>query len=291
MTMHSMTGFGHVEKALKEARVVVDVKTVNGRFLDFNVRLPREVAGLEAEIRAEVQARIVRGRVDVLVNVHPTRGEQGLNEAAVESYLALTSKLSARGVEGVLNVGTLLQLPGVIAPQEVDYSSEEFVHELRSVLVEALEQVIKGRKAEGDSLKKELKDRVAALKAQIKGIGANSESIRDHYFHKLKQKLNEAGVDAGLDENRLIQELIYYAERSDITEELTRLRSHLDRMNHYLAQSDSGASGKQLDFLCQEMNREVNTILSKSPLADVSQFGVEAKAEIEKIREQVQNVE
>ncbi len=289
--MQSMTGFGHSETTVGNLTLSVDVKSVNGRFLDINVRLPRELVAVEPEIRAEIQNRLSRGRVDLTVTTSYAAGQQDVNEPALEAYVAVAAKLNARGIPGELNIGTLLQLPGITSTPQFDYSSPELTSAIRSAAGRALEHVLASRKAEGATLRKDLENRVTALRSAVQTIASRATGTRDYYYDKLKQRLDEALRDQAVDQSRLAQELIYYVERSDSAEEITRLLSHLDRFGQYLVKADSENVGKQLDFLCQEMNREMNTILSKSPFADVAQIGVEGKAEIEKIREQVQNVE
>jgi uncharacterized protein (TIGR00255 family) len=288
--MQSMTGFGHSETTVGNLTLSVDVKSVNGRFLDINVRLPRELVAVEPEIRAEIQNRLSRGRVDLTITTSYAAGQQDVNEPALEAYLAVAAKLNARGIPGELNIGTLLQLPGITSTPQFDYSSAELTSAIRAAAGRALEKVVTSRKAEGAMLCKDLENRVASLRDAVQRIASQALGTRDYYYDKLKQRLDEALRDQAVDQSRLAQELIYYVERSDATEEITRLLSHLERFVQYLGKADSGNIGKQLDFLCQEMNREMNTILSKSPFADVAQIGVEGKAEIEKIREQVQNV-
>jgi len=286
-----MTGFGHTETTIGNLTVSVDVKAVNGRYLDMNVRLPRELAALEPDIRAEVQGRVARGRVDVIITTSYAAGQQDINEAALEAYVAVASKLNTRGIPGELSIATLLQLPGITGTPQFDFSSDEVKITIRSAVGKAVAHVVASREAEGEALKRDLSSRLAALRGLVEAIAARAAGSQEYYFQKLKERLDEALSEQSVDQSRLAQELIYYVERSDSAEEITRLLSHLHRFNQYLEKADSENVGKQLDFLCQEMNREMNTILSKSPFADVAQTGVEGKAEIEKIREQVQNVE
>lgn len=289
--MQSMTGFGHSETTVGNLTLSVDVKSVNGRFLDINVRLPRELVAVEPEIRAEIQKHLGRGRVDLIVTTSYAAGQQDINEPALEAYLSVAAKLNARGIPGELSIGTLLQLPGITGAPQFDYSDPELTAAIRAAAARALEQVVASRAAEGATLRRDLEERMTSLKNAVQTIASKAGGTRDYYFEKLKQRLDEALNDQVVDQSRLAQELIFYVERSDAAEEITRLLSHLDRFGQYLQKGDSENVGKQLDFLCQEMNREMNTILSKSPFADVAQIGVEGKAEIEKIREQVQNVE
>jgi len=289
--MRGMTGFGHVERRTVNLVIVVDVKTVNGRFLDMNVRLPRELAGFEQEARAAVQSRMARGRVDLFVNTTALSGEPEIDQAALDAYLKLAARLNERGVPGALDIATLLQLPGVSSPRQLDHLSDEDQAALRGAIAESLDQAQRARSAEGAALKKDLVGRITRLADIAETVAARAPEVREFYLARLKQRIADAGMAQTMDENRLTQELIYYCERSDVTEEITRLRAHMERFRHFLSRPEAENVGKQLDFLCQEMNREVNTIMSKSPLAGISELGVDAKAEVEKIREQVQNVE
>jgi uncharacterized protein (TIGR00255 family) len=199
--------------------------------------------------------------------------------------------LNERGVPGALDVANLLLLPGVTSPREADHLAEEDQAALREAITQALDEALRGRRAEGACLKADFAQRAARLSELVDAVTARAAEIRGHYLARLKQRVAESGMAQAVDENRLIQELIYYCERSDVSEETTRLKAHLERFRHFLSRPDDESVGKQLDFLCQEMNREVNTIMSKSPLAGISEVGVDAKTEVEKIREQVQNVE
>jgi len=287
-----MTGFGHAETVVAGLTVVIDVRSVNGRFLDINIRLPRELVALEPDLRAEVQrSQISRGRIDIMVSTSMVAAQQDINEAMLEAYLEVASKLNAKGIPGELTIGTLLQLPGIIGAPPFEYSSDEVKAAVRSAVARALEQVLAARQIEGAALKRDLDSRIDVLKELVQKIAARGAEAREYYHEKLRQRLQEALAGQAVDQSRLAQELVYYVERSDTSEEITRLLSHLERFAQFL-RNDSGENvGKQLDFLCQEMSREMNTILSKSPLADIAQMGVQGKAEIEKMREQVQNVE
>lgn len=290
--MYSMTGFGHAERSLDSMDIMVDIRTGNGRYLDLNIRLPKEVAGLEPELRKVLQSRVRRGRVDAYVNLTLRSSEQyEVDEALVENYLSLARKLSAAAGSRRLDPTPLLQLPGVIRPRRLDYLSEETSRAILEVFESALEAVLAARRAEGERLKNDLERQIRMLEAAVDRIAEQASRLRDYHRDKLSQRVRELLEDRVVDENRLAQEVLYYAERSDISEEITRLRSHLDRFRHYLGRAGQESVGKSLDFLCQEMNREMNTTLSKSPLADISEIGVSGKTQIEQIREQVQNVE
>ena len=290
--MQSMTGFGRAEKLFEEVNVAVDIRTLNSRYLDFKARLPKELAFFEAGLRKEVQARLRRGRIEVYVSLTYTSTHQyELNEPVVRNYLALAEKTRSWGMDGALDLSTLFQCPEVIIARRLDSSSEPILNSLLETVREALDAVVVARRSEGAALKTDLENRIQNLEKVVEKVAGETGRVREHYREKLVQRLNELNAPQVLDENRLTQEVFFYAGRSDISEEVTRLRSHIGRFRQYLVETDHQEVGKSLDFLCQEMNREINTILSKSPLAEISEIAVEGKSEIEKIREQVQNVE
>ncbi len=289
--MQSMTGFAHTTTSWRNLEISIDVKAVNGRFLDPVVRLPRELMPIEADIRKQIQGRISRGRVEVHINLNAAAAGQEVNQTAVESYRRIAEDLRQMGVEGALDVSTLLQLPGVLSTPQIDPESEELAAAVSRGITAALDHLIAARGVEGATIHEDLTQRVARLGTLVAQIRQASGDVKSYYTEKLRQRLAEIStVTVNVDENRLAQELIYYVERSDISEEMSRLETHLSRFAEHL-KSDSNDLGKNLDFLCQELNREITTTLSKSPSAGLSHLGVEAKAEIERIREQVQNVQ
>ncbi len=287
-----MTGYGQASGTAGAAQVRVEIKTVNGRYLDLKVRLPRELQALEAAVCRCLDAGLHRGRVEAGFSlVLQTSDQFEINRPLVRNYLDAAEAARSLGAEGELSVSGLLQLPGVLQPREQDFSAPEIEAQLLDIVRQALEQVQQVREAEGLALRGDLLARLDDLESTIGKIEPFSEKVTEHFRDKLEQKLARMFKHEGVvDQARLAQEVIFYSEKADITEEITRLRSHLQRFRAVLANSD-GSVGKNLDFLCQEMNREMNTIVSKSSLPEISGLGVEGKVEIEKIREQVQNVE
>ena len=289
--MRSMTGFGQAAQSAEEVGVAVEIRTVNSRYLDLKVRLPKELAFLEGEIRKELGPQLVRGRVDVHVDLVIKRADQyDLNQTLVENYLWLAEKARSLGAVGEVDVSSLLQLPGVVIPRQVDSTSEPVRQAILEVVREAAGEVVAVRRAEGAALKMDLEKRLSRLAKITDLIAEQTALVQSHYREKLMKRLAGLVPEQAVDENRLAQEMVYFADRSDISEEITRLRSHLEQFQVCL-DSEEQVVGRRLDFICQEMGREMNTVLSKSPLAAISEPGVEGKAEIEKIREQVQNVE
>jgi uncharacterized protein (TIGR00255 family) len=287
-----MTGFGQASEFLGELDIAVELRTVNSRYFDFRPRLGKELSSLEGRLKKEIQRRITRGRVDLYVEVTPKASDQlELNEALVKNYLALAGRVRAAGVSGELSLQDLLSLPGVCVPKREELTAEGVGEGIVQIVREAVDMVAQARKSEGHALRNELQKRLSRVERQVEQIAKQTDEVNEYYKKKLELRLEEVLGDYEVDEVRLAQEVFYYAEKSDITEEITRLQSHFDQFTGYLQGSEEGPVGKTLDFLCQEMNREINTILSKSALGEISGIAIDAKGEIEKIREQVQNVE
>ena len=290
--MQSMTGFGQAAGSTEAAAVSVEIKTVNGRYLDINLRLPKELASVEPDLRKELQRRLGRGRVDVFVNLTLKATDRyELNQSLVQNYMTIADDVRALGVTGSLEVTTLLPLPGVVVSRQMDVDSEGVLETLHTVFRQALDRLIVLREKEGEELRKDLKKRIEKIGRLVESIEGKTDEISSHYRQKLKSRLQELSKSEQIDHNRLSQEVVYYLERSDITEEITRLRSHLGLFLESLAVPEGEVVGRRLDFICQEISREINTVLSKSPLADISEPALDGKTEADKIREQVQNVE
>jgi uncharacterized protein (TIGR00255 family) len=290
--MQSMTGFGHAELSCEAFDLAVDVKTVNGRYFDFKVRLPREMMEMEGAFKVEAQRRIQRGRVELFVDLRLKSGSQfELNLPLVEAYLAAAGQLESRGIGGGLTVDSVLALPGVIVPARVELLNEEHRDLLLGVLREALDRVWETRREEGRALHRELEGRIGRLGELVVEMERGADDLKKHYRQKLEKALADWSDRPEVDEARIAQEVVFYLEKSDICEEIARLRSHLSKFRGLLQAAGETAVGRDMDFFCQEMNREVNTILAKSSVVSVTDAGVEAKGEIERVREQVQNVE
>ncbi|MDA2929631.1 YicC family protein [Acidobacteria bacterium AH-259-O06] len=290
--MRSMTGFGQAARSIEEMDVVVEIKTVNGRYLDLNARLPKELTFFESDLRKEVRSHLGRGRVDIYINlILKSTDQYDFNEAVVQNYLSVAERVRTLGVQGVLDVATLLPLPGVVAARPLDVSSQRILQTILEAVREALEKVVGARCSEGEALKKDIENRIQKVSQLTDRIAEQAQQIPDHYRRKLMCRIQELTQEQVIDENRLAKEILYYAERSDISEEITRLRSHITHFQEELSAWEGEVIGRRLDFICQEMSREMNTILSKSPLAGILKPAVDGKTEMEKIREQVQNVE
>ena len=286
-----MTGFGQVERSFEHLDVIVEIRTLNGRYLDLKPNLPKGLLSYEPRLRKQVQGLLHRGRVEVTVHLVPRATDRyQVDQAVVQNYLALSQEIQSLGIEGQLDLNGFMQLPGVLTSLDSLDDSESFASDLGGVLQDALSQVVEGRAIEGKNLKTEIDNYLRTLEQLLEGIRAGAAGVFGFHRRKLRERIDALDVEEALDEGRLAQELVYYARRSDISEEITRLQSHIDRFRD-TSEGAIKSIGKNLDFLCQEMNREISTILAKSPLPDISDLALKAKGEIEKIREQVQNVE
>jgi uncharacterized protein (TIGR00255 family) len=294
--IHSMTGFGRASLPVDACAFQVEVRSVNHRYLDVRVRLPRLLAGLEAEVRGRVQRRFGRGKLEVAVlspeGASPARLEIDL-EAAREYARAAQRLRETDGLEGGLDVASVLGLPGVARFVEPEFGEEELGRALAAALDSALDSVEAMRAAEGAALERDLRARIGRVGELVGALeergGAVQEAVRGRLAKRTEQLARETGL---YDEARLHQEVAIAAERMDVTEELVRLRSHLEQFHGIIDSGGPGTPvGRRLDFLLQELGREANTIGAKAADASIAHTVVELKAELERLREQVQNVE
>jgi uncharacterized protein (TIGR00255 family) len=289
-----MTGFGRGEAILNGRRFIAEIKTVNNRHRDLFVRLPRTLQAIEDEVRSQVSAVIKRGRVEVTLQMEKEGVELEydlqLNLPLVRSYLRMFRQLTEEfGVEGRVRAEDLCQMKDVllVKPEELDLAVARDA--CRQALGQALEACDAMRLQEGKTLKEDFLKRLAFIGDHLKEIESRAGSVVEDYKRRLRQRVEQVAQGMPIDENRLMQEIAIFADRCDITEELVRARSHLDQFRSCLSPDD--AVGRRLDFLLQEINREINTMSSKASDSSISARGVEMKAELEKVREQVQNVE
>jgi len=290
--MKSMTGFGHAEGYVGHFEVSVDIKTVNSRYFDFKPKLPRELSALENDLRRLIQQTLKRGRIDFFIDLKPTDpGQLEINEAMMESYQRVADQMREMGVGGNLNVYNMINLPGVLVSTVQSITSPEEVTKLLAIVDEAAGKVDETRSTEGRALEADLSQRLDNISSAVPGIESRLEGIKEVFEKRFTQKMKDLAQDLEVDQQRMAQELVYYIEKSDVTEELIRLKSHIERFREFIDGDSGELIGKNLDFLCQEMNRETSTILAKSPLPAVTDKAVLIKGEIERIREQVQNVE
>jgi len=296
-----MTGYATVRCELQGWSIRVSVKSVNHRFLDVKLRLPESLEPYEIRLRQAVRDRIHRGHVDVHVTVEPGKAAPvHVNQELLQAYLRAADELRRQtAAKAELDLVSLLRLPGVIgglAPElpDSEEEQEEFGKALETQLREALRKMDEMRRAEGRHLSEELRARTTQIGALVERVRGLVETLRPAFARRLDSRLKELLSGSSIDPGRLAQEAALLAERSDISEELDRLRSHLQQFAQLL--DGAGELGKKLDFLLQEMQREANTMLSKTPGVEsealaITGIALEIKAEIEKLREQVQNIE
>lgn len=288
-----MTGYGKASGVLGETDFDVQIKTVNGRFLDIRARVPHRLLAMESALQKTIRKRLLRGRVDVWIDLREVaRTEVNINPTKVKSYLEVVRQLGELGITGDLDVSTLLTLPSIMEERENTKSSDDA--QLKTAILEcserALTELMEHRTIEGTALKNDLAARLFSLRSNVHEIADLSGELVASQQKKLEKRLAGLKIHPQIDTSRIAQEVVFYAERSDISEELTRLKFHISRFQEIL-NSDEKAVGKNLDFLTQELLREMNTILSKSSKTETSNIAVDSKVTIEKIREQVQNVE
>lgn len=291
--MQSMTGFGRSEHATPHFIARVEMTSVNRKQADIVFNLPRELAELEASLRKTVLAGISRGRVNVgvfLERAATATRTFDLDTAQVRSLEAAFRQLSEIvGREILPEASDFLRIPGLLTLGDSGHDPAEALAAIAPALDGALTKLLEMRELEGQDLKTDLLVRLALLETYARQIAEINPHVVIRQRENLHQRLREIGIELDLDDERLLKEIALFAERCDISEETTRLDSHLGRFRDYLEREE--AVGRSLDFLCQEINREFNTIGSKANDADIGQTVVMAKTELEKIREQVQNIE
>ena len=292
--MKSMTGYGKAMVAGDDFSVSVDLKTVNNRFLDIHLRVGAELAALEPGVKKRITSRLTRGRVDVTISLERTaQMVYELNRPLIAGYVNALKQLQQDfDIAGELDINVLARIPGALQPAR-NGIDDRIVNALDAAVDQALDELERMREQEGETLKTELRERVKKIEALVPTIEAAAAGLADAYRLRLQKRigelLNRGGQVVEIDPARLAQEVAYLADRSDVSEEMVRLRSHLAQFQEAL--DAPGEAGKMLDFLLQELNREANTTLSKSTDLVIKEAGLAIKAEVEKLREQVQNVE
>lgn len=292
--IRSMTGFGRAERTAEAWTVTVEARSVNHRHLEIALRLPAAVAALEIEARRLVQARLERGRVDVTIQLNPSTGRSA-RDVRVDTALARRYAQQARELAGDLGLEApsltwILEQPGVVQVEEAAPPDPGSVWPLLSeTLGSALDELVARRTAEGAALVSALRALRSELLGQVATIAARAPVTAARRGERLRDRLRTMLGDSGIDEARIATEVAAWAQKTDIAEELARLASHLDELGLML--DKGGPVGRQLDFLVQELNREVNTVSAKADDLELSQAALAAKGTLEKIREQVQNLE
>jgi uncharacterized protein (TIGR00255 family) len=289
--LKSMTGYGQGAASGPTFTVTVDLRSVNNRNLDIHWRAPQDLVALEIPLKKQIQAAISRGRVDVNINLVQTADAAfEINRSLIRGYLeALRTIRDEFGLAGEADLASIIRMPNILIAPVGNSPSGAIAQSIEAAMTQALAALVAMRAVEGHQLQKELLGRVASIEKHLAVIEENSTGLIEAYRDKLRRRISELLEKSVVDEARLAQEAAYLAERSDITEEITRLKSHLAQLREILG--SGGEVGKKLDFLLQEANREANTILSKSSEVSVCDAAIEIKTEVERLREQAQNVE
>lgn len=291
--MLSMTGYGKGEYKNGGIELSVEIKTVNNRYLDVSVKAPKLFASCEDVVRSRIREKITRGRLDVFINLTDKREKQKtmyVDLARASAYLQAVGTLKERFPD-LLNdvaVGALLKYPDILKEEENGSLDDELLTALYSALDTALLKLNEMRKAEGEKLKKDMLSRMRTIEELVVRISERAPLVVENYRIRLKERMESYLKEVPVDEAKLLNEVAVFADKSNIDEELTRLRSHIAQFRDI---SECEIVGRQLDFLVQEFNRETNTVCSKSNDLGITQIGLNLKNEIEKVREQVQNLE
>jgi len=297
-TIYSMTGYGRGSAVGSRFRVTAELRSVNGRFLEIRLKLPRVLSFLEPAARQLVEKKLQRGVVDVSLQVQPLAGalDSNLNLPLAKSYAAMATEVGrACGVPDGLHAVALLKLPGVVGGEDTGaFEQDAEIPALpTAALTEALDQLVGMRASEGAKLAAVIERELTELAAHREWVHAHRAELNEKYFAKLSARVQDwqAKAKGGVDETRLHQEIAFYLDRSDVTEEIDRLGSHLKQCADALAGGAQKSVGKRLEFLAQELGREVNTIGAKSDQLPVTNRVLEMKLMLEKVREQVMNLE
>ena len=293
MLIKSMTGYGRAVETVNGREFTVELRSVNNRYLDCSVRLPRIVSFAEDTVKQAVKNAISRGKVDVFISIHAEGGEEvsiSLNKNVLEGYLgAMRQMVTEFGVADDISVSVASRLPDVFVVEKPELDEEQLQSDLMSVVQKALEGYNAMRTTEGAALDQDLRSRGNTILELVSKVEeGNGKTVAD-YRARLEAKLREVLENTAIDESRILTEAAIFADKVAVDEETVRLRSHLQQMNTML--DGGGAVGRKLDFLLQEMNREANTIGSKCTDVNLARIVVDIKAELEKIREQTQNIE
>lgn len=292
--IRSMTGFGHGEVSNdKNQKVTVEMKSVNHRYCDISLKLPKKLAMFEANIRNIMKEYASRGKIDIYVSyedLSETAVSLHYNQAMAEEYMQVFKKMQEDfNIETKITAEALAKYPEVVTIEEVQQDEEVWWELLEAALRQAAEKFVETRTIEGANLKRDLLGKLDQMAADVAFIEERSPQIIAEYRSKLEEKVKEFLEDSTIEENRIAAEVTLYADKIAVDEEIVRLQSHISSMTDVLESDES--IGRKLDFMAQEMNREANTILSKSSDIDLADHAIELKTNVEKVREQIQNIE
>ena len=289
----SMTGFGRCEIAENSRKFTVEMKSVNHRYLDVNIKMPKTLNFFESAIRGELKNYITRGKVDIFITYEDLSEKTSsvhYNRDIAEEYLSYLRQMAEEfNLENDVRVSTLSKYPEVFTMEEAGVDEEELWKELQKAVQGAAKMFVDTRIVEGEHLRDDLIEKLDGMLKLVDFIEERSPKLIEEYRQKLEDKVRELLQDTAVDEGRLLTEVTIFADKVCVDEEIVRLRSHIETTKNTLL--EGGSIGRKLDFIAQEMNREANTILSKANDLEISNCAIELKTEIEKVREQIQNIE
>ena len=289
----SMTGFGRAETVTAQRKITVELKSVNHRYLDLNIKLPRKFNVFEGQVRNLMKTYMQRGKVDVFISYEDyTASSVALkyNRELASEYLSYLKQMEEEfHLENDIRVTTLSRYPEVLTMEDASIDEETLWECLEVTLKEACQRFVEARTREGQHLKEDLLQKLEDLDRKVSQVEERSPEVVQAYREKLEQKVHELLEDSQIDDNRIAAEVVLFSDKICNDEETVRLHSHIQGMKNILKEQDG--VGRKMDFMAQEMNREANTILSKSNDLQVSNIAIDLKTEIEKIREQIQNIE
>lgn len=289
----SMTGFGRAEVTEGDRKFTVEIKSVNHRYLDTNIKMPKKFSFFESSIRNVLKQYMQRGKVDVFITYEDFSEENVCikynKEIAAEYYEYLSQMAEQFGLDNDIRVSTLSRYPEVFTMEEQTVDEKELWNVLENALKQAAEGFVETRIKEGENLRNDLIEKLDGMLTHVDYIEERSPQVIKDYKAKLEDKVKELLESAQIDENRILTEVTIFADKICVDEETVRLRSHIETTKQVLQEGDG--IGRKLDFIAQEMNREANTILSKANCLDISNHAIELKTDIEKVREQIQNIE
>lgn len=289
----SMTGFGRSEIIKGNRRLSVEMKSVNHRYLEPSIKMPKKLNVFEGRIRELIKKYAQRGKIDIFITFEEDSENQinlKFNSQLADEYMSIFKEMSDRyKLNNDVSISSLSRFPEVISMEEVEVDEEELWHFLEEGITNACEQFVETRILEGENLKNDLLTKLSHMEELVSFIEKRSPEIMKEYRAKLEGKVRELLGDTSIDESRIATEVIIYADKICVDEETVRLRSHIEHAKKCLL--EDGGIGRKMDFIAQEMNREANTTLSKANDIDISNAAIDLKTEIEKIREQIQNIE
>lgn len=289
----SMTGFGRYELLKDSRKIIVELKSVNHRYLDLNLKLPKKLGAVENDIRNQLKGSIGRGKVDVYISYEESADSHfniKYNSEIAANYLKNLQEMADEfHLENDIRVSSLSRYPDVFELEEIETDEDTLFQMVQEAMGHAIEQFVESREVEGERLRDDLLGKMEEMEGYVRVIEERSPQIITEYKERLMSKITELMGDNQVDDNRIAMEVTIYADKACVDEEIVRLKSHVEETKNALTSGD--AIGRKLDFIAQEMNREANTILSKSTDVEIANMGIELKTLIEKVREQIQNIE